>query len=247
MKSIDEISSIDFKNIKLIVFDVDGVLVPRGTVIKQRNNKTYFETKRIAKEEIEFIRKLVKKGFLVNISSGRALFMLMDMFKEVLPYVSITYENGSATWYKGRVYQHCNSFKDIYTVDKELQNITDGSIKGREPKEFIVTIHCANRVKKIEGIVSSHFDLYCLWNGEAYDIGIKNYQTKGQGLKRVMDMFHLCKENVLAVGDNFNDKELLEESGIKISADKTRIDGDFYIPLPAEILMRKLLKEIEKK
>jgi len=100
MKPLKEISKKDLEKIKMIVFDVDGVIVPRGTKIKQRGNTTTLETKVINKKQIEQI-----------ISSGRGLYMLQEMFREILPFVSLTYENGSATWYKGEIYQHINSFK----------------------------------------------------------------------------------------------------------------------------------------
>lgn len=241
MRAINEMNQADFKNIKLIVFDVDGVLVPRGTIIEQKDTRTMFETKRIATEEIQFIKQLYEQGYLINISSGRSLYMLMDMFRSILPFVSLTYENGSATWYKGKIIQHFNSFdmlKDIYT---ELSTVSHHSIKGWEPKEFIITIHCVNRVEQIEIISNKYPNLYCLWNGEAYDIGMRTEQTKGKGLIQLIKMFDISKENVIAIGDNLNDKELLEEAGIKITADKTRLTGDFYIPFPAETLMRKLL------
>jgi len=43
----------DLKEIKMIVFDVDGVIVPRGTKIKQIGNTTTLETKIIESKEIE--------------------------------------------------------------------------------------------------------------------------------------------------------------------------------------------------
>ena len=54
------------------------------------------------------------------------------------------------------------------------------------------------------------------------------------------------RENVLAIGDNYNDIEMLKEAGIAVSADKSRLKGDFYVDfdkksLPAGVLMRKIL------
>src|SRR3989344_4522437 len=98
MKPLTKLSKSDLRKIKMLVFDVDGVLVPRGTKIKQVGNTTTLQTKVIDKKQIEQIRKLYRKGFLVNISSGRGLYMLQEMFREILPFVSLTYENGSATW-----------------------------------------------------------------------------------------------------------------------------------------------------
>lgn len=250
MKPIDKITKRDLISVKMIVFDVDGVLVPRGTKIKQVGNTTTLQTKVIGKNQTEQIKELSMKGYLINISSGRGLYMLEEMFREILPYVSLTYENGSATWYKGKIYQHINSFEYLKDVFLKLKKVTNKSIKGFEPKEFIITVHCKRKVKEIEKVVALDKNLYTVWNGEAYDIGIKKSQTKALGLREVMKIFKLKKKNVLAIGDNYNDEELLRESGIPISSDKTRLKGRFFVPLkgkflPADKLMQKILSLLE--
>jgi len=246
MQPIKDLKKEYLEKIKMLVFDVDGILVPRGTKIKQIGNITTLETKLIEKKQIEQIKELNQKGFLMNISSGRGLYMLQEMFREVLPFVSLTYENGSATWYKGEIYQHVNSFKHLKDVFPRLKRVMNNNIKGFEPKEFIITIHCSKRVKEIEEIIRAEKNLYTVWNGEAYDIGIKKDQTKAVGLKSVMKMFGLEKKNVMAIGDNYNDYELLREAGIAITADKSRVKANFYVPLtgaflPADKLMRRIL------
>ena len=248
MKPLSEISKKELASIKMIVFDVDGVLVPRGTKIKQVGNTTTLATKVIGKKQIEQIKKLHKRGFLINISSGRGLYMLQEMFREILPFVSLTYENGSATWYQGKIYQHVNSFQYLRNILPKLKKIATKNkyVKGFEPKEFIITIHCTKQNKEIENIIRKEKGLYTIWNGEAYDIGIKKSQTKAVGLRQTIKFFKLKKKNVLAIGDNYNDHELLEESGTPISADKSRLQGKFYIPLkgkflPADMLMQKIL------
>lgn len=235
------------KKIKLIVFDVDGILVPRGTKIKQKGDILTLQTKVIQKEEINQIKKLQKLGFQININSGRGLYMLQKMFSDVLSHVSLTYENGSATWFNGKIYQHINSFEALKNVFLKLKKVKSKDIKGFEPKEFIITIHCKKRVKKIESIITRQKNLYALWNDEAYDIGIKQLQTKAKGLKAFMNVKKLKKENVLAIGDNYNDRELLDAAGIAVTADKSRVSGDFYIHLsnknlPAKQLMEHIIK-----
>ena len=237
----------NIENIKLIVFDVDGVLVPRGTKIKQVGNTTILETKQILPKQIEQIKKLNEMGFMININSGRGLYMLQEMFRDILPFVSLTYENGSATWHKGSVYQHVNSFEYLKNVIFELKKVKHKNIKGFEPKEFIITLHCTDRVKQIEDIMSKEEKLYSIWNGEAYDIGIKNIQTKAVGLNDVIKLFKIKKENVLVIGDNYNDIEMMEAGGIKITADISRVNGDFYVDLnekdlPASQLMEQIFK-----
>lgn len=247
MESISNLTKDKLKNIKMVVFDVDGVIVPRGTRIKQINDVTKFKIKKVSEKTVNLIRLLNKRGYKININSGRGLFLLQYMFREILPYVSLTYENGSATWFKGEIYQHVNSFDSLNEVYNKLSKIKNNSIKGFEPKEFIITIHCKKRVLEIEKIVSKYKDLYFIWNSEAYDIGIKDVQIKSRGLKKFSEIMKIKKENIIAIGDNYNDIDLLAYSGIKVSADKDRLDGDFYIPinnkkLPAEVLIEWMLK-----
>ena len=248
MPPITQMTKKDIRHIKMIVFDVDGVIVPRGTKIKQVGNTTTLETKIIAPKQIEQIKELHRRGFLINISSGRGLYMLQEMFRGVLPYISITYECGSATWYKGKIYQHINSFEQLREMFTKLKKVTgkNKNVKGFEPKEFIITLHCTRRVPVVENTVKKDKKLCTHWNGEAYDVLIKKDQTKALGLRRVMKIFKLKKINILAIGDNYNDHELLQASGIPISADKSRVKGKFFVPLrgkllPADILMWKIL------
>ena len=152
MKPLEQFSKKDLAKIKMIVLDVDGVLVPRGTKIKQVGNTTTLNTKVIAQKQIEQIKKLYDKGFLINISSGRGLYMLQEMFRDILPFVSLTYECGSATWYKGKIYQHINSFEYLKDIFPKLKKVAFGNknFKGFEPKEFIITVHCKKQIKEIE-------------------------------------------------------------------------------------------------
>jgi len=245
-KPLSELSKKDLARIKLIVFDVDGVLVPRGTKIKQKGNITTLETKKILKDQIDQIKQLHKLGFKININSGRGLYMLEEMFRDVLPFVSLTYENGSATWYKGNIFQHVNSFVKMKDVASKLSVVKNKDIKGFEPKTFIVTLHCKKRVKKIEDILKRQKELYFIWNDEAYDVGVKKIQTKSAGLRAFLKIMKMNKENVIALGDNYNDKDLLNAVGIAVSADKSRLDGDFFVPLdnknlPAKQLMERII------
>ncbi len=247
MKTLEFMTKKDVEKLRMIVFDVDGVLVPRGTKIKQDGDKLSLTVKRVPVGEIELMRKLNEKGILLNINSGRSLFFLQEMFREILEFVSLTYENGSATWHNGKIYQHVNSFLQLKDLFFELKKVKSDKIKGFEPKEFIITIHAKSRVPAIEKALEKWKGIYWIWNGEAYDIGVKDVQTKAVGLKDVMRVFNLKKENVIAIGDNYNDLELLREAGIAVSADSSRAIGQYYVPLegkffPGESLMIRVLE-----
>ncbi len=236
------------KKIKFIILDIDGVTVPRGTKIKKISNNLSIRIRKVPRSEIKKIKKLSQKGYLIGINSGRGLYMLQDMFRSVLDSLVITYENGSATWYKGKVHQHVNSFQKLKKLRSELEQVQHENIKGFEPKEFIITIHCKKRVKKIENIVDRYKGIYWIWNDEAYDIGIKNKQTKAKGLESVMKLLKLKKEQILFVGDNYNDISIGKKVGIVVSADKSRLKGDIYVNMhkkkfPAEQVMDLFLEK----
>jgi HAD superfamily hydrolase (TIGR01484 family) len=238
------------KKIKFIILDIDGVTVPRGTRIKQISNNLRMRVRKVPRSEIKKIKKLHKRGYILGINSGRGLYLLQDMFRPVLDNIIITYENGSATWYKGKVYQHVNSFEKLNKLRAELEKIHSKDIKGFEPKEFIITIHCKKRIKKIEKIVDKYKGIYWIWNDEAYDIGLKNQQTKAKGLEKVMKILKLKKSQVLFVGDNYNDVSLTNKVGLVVSADKSRLKGDIYVDMhkkkfPAEQVMDIFLNELK--
>jgi HAD superfamily hydrolase (TIGR01484 family) len=250
----------------MIVFDVDGVIVPRGTIISQEGPKTTIYIKKIEKHMIDLISDLHNLGYHVNISSGRSLSTLMEMFRPILPLVSITHENGSATWIAGKIYQHVNSFKELKDLHTQLSAVKHYLIKGFEQKEHIITIHCRDRVPEIEEIIWKHngrSDIYnkitCLWNGEAYDIQIESLQNKGAAVSEVhrIGLFD-CK--TIGIGDNYNDEELIHACDIGVTADASRVSGDFEakevaiqyekegkvscrtIKLPGEVLAEQILK-----
>jgi len=245
VRDISELTKNYLGRIRLIVFDVDGVLVPRGTVIKQTGNRFYMDLKTIGKEEIKLMCSLSTK-YRLAINSGRSLFVLLEMFREITSSVSFIYENGSATWNGGKVTQLVNPYIDMMRIRSQLTKIKDKKIKGWEPKEFLITIHCNDRVDAIEEVMKNHSRYYCLWNGEAYDIGNIEYQNKGIGMVRYRMRHKYYRDEVLGIGDNVNDTEFLDACAISVTADKIRVKGNFYIDesdkLPANILMRRILE-----
>ena len=249
MLPIHELTKEDMAPIKLIVFDVDGVLVPRGTKIKQDGNVLTIETKQIAQKQIDQIMELCHLGFYINIASGRSLSMLMEMFRPILDYVSLTFENGSASWAGGAIIQHVNSYKYLGYLHQELSMVKHPNIKGFEPKEHIITLHATDRIPEVDAMSTELMKrrVYSIWNGEAYDFGVIHDQTKAIGVGAVMEVLKVRKQNVLAIGDNLNDKEMLSMAGISVTADKSRVEGNFWIPLegihlPADVLMQQIIQ-----
>lgn len=257
MKQINEMTKEDIKNISMIVFDVDGILVRRGSKIFSDHESLYIKYKYISPENIALMQQLIEtKQFHINISSGRALYLLFMMFHSIIPteaslgeYFSITYENGSATWHDGYKLQHAfHTHQLLLNIKKELGRIQTPLIKGFEPKEHIITIHCEQRVDEIESFIQNQYpQLYCIWNDEAYDIGYRSLQTKEEGLIDFCEDIEINVKNVMYIGDNYNDTGVSNVVGLTVTADPKRLRGDFFVPLdgeqlPATILMNKILE-----
>jgi len=119
-------------------------------------------------------------------------------------------------------------------------------IRGTEPKETILTVHCTREIKEIYKIVrkfDKEKELYVIWNKEAFDIGSKEVM-KGTGLKKFCKKLGIKKAEVLCIGDNKNDIPLLKEAGISVSTNP-KIKADYYLfsrkKLPGIVLSEFLL------
>ena len=159
MKPISQLSARDIENIKLISFDADGVAIERGTQVLEKDGVLTVKSKVISPSMLAKIGSL-KERFRVNFSSGRNLLYLNYMFSPVLwVNASLQGENGLLTLINGEILQQA-----ALTVDelKKLEDIrTDlveysrknENIKGFEPKQFIISVHCRQPDLQIEEIV----------------------------------------------------------------------------------------------
>lgn len=259
MKHINELS--DVKKINLIVFDVDGVIVPRGTKIIEKDSYVSFNLKFPPKEFIEIARELLNYSNIA-ISSGRSMLTLKTIFAELFGqeingnHFVMQAENGGRISIGpdeiGAGHNH-EYIKNLSSLRSKLREIKHENILGHEPKETFITIHCEDRVPSIENLIDKKTH-YIIWNGEAYDIGDPNI-TKGTGLHKVKKALRdrTGKEiHALAIGDRHNDIDLLKEADVSVSADpKLLTEADYYISddegqLPGIILAKHLLKKFKE-
>ncbi len=245
------------KNIKVITFDVDGVLVPTGTFLRASVDGTELtmRTHKLSKAMIRIIKEL-KKYFWINISSGRALLFLEHMLGDILwDKISLIAENGNFILINGRVEQlslyNQNYFQKITAIRNDLKKLKakkPQSIYGFEPKHLIITVHTTKKMPAIKAIVRKHDqenELYCLWTSEGYDIGHKK-TNKLTALKFLKKKLKIKPEQMIIAGNNLNDKEMLN-FGMSISVDPKQVSGAYAIPkkkgvLGGEVLAKYLLR-----
>ena len=231
MKLIRDLTSKDLENIKIICFDCDGVTVPEGTYIRERENELIVKT---ASLNDRMARKLIqlKKRFFLVFSSGRSLLYLTRMYEKVLwEKVALQAEIGLFTLYQGKVFQLGEFTSHFWEKSTKIKRAirqlsqTNSNILGFEPKQFLITVHCQKEDPSIINLVKKYDpenEYYCLWSGEAYDIGPKIF-NKGSGLKFLVRKMGLSMNNVLAVGNDPNDKEMVEWAKIGITTDPASV------------------------
>jgi len=254
MLPLDDLSEENIQKIKLICFDCDGVTVEKGTEIEETESALMVKTHTLSDEMLVKLLEL-KKFFHINFSSGRSLLYLDRMYGKVLwDHASLQGENGTFTLIDGRVIQHeFFSIKDLNLINKmktEIRDLskTEKKIRGFEPKQFLITVHCWEEVPEIEAIVKRNDTenrYYCWWNGEAYDISLKTL-NKGAGLKHLCDCLKINLKDTIAIGNGPNDKDMVDAAGIGITTDPKWLKADFYttgqLHLGGEELVNKLLK-----
>lgn len=258
MKSIHEMSGISSPD--LIVFDVDGVIVPRGTKIVEDKTKVTIDLKFPPETFILLARELLEYTNIA-ISSGRSMLTLKTMFADLVGeerngnvFILQAENGGRISWGADEIGAGHNpeKLRALSRLRNELRKINDQRILGFEPKESILTIHCSERIPEIEMLVKK-YPHYIIWNGEAYDIGDPDI-TKGTGLLKIKQEFVKRKKReviAMAIGDRQNDIDLLEKADISVSADPRVLKNcHFYVPLEYELpgiaLAEKLLEHFNK-
>jgi HAD superfamily hydrolase (TIGR01484 family) len=242
------------KRLKLVVFDSDGVLVPRGTVIRETVTDESIHlsiTAHILSGALAELLRRLRERFIIVVSSGRSLLYLQTMYGGIVGERTVLQaENGNLSLIEGTVVQHVGydevHFATLAAIREEARALP---IRGIEPKQFIVSIHADREIKDVYDIVKRHDtrnELTTLWNGEAFDIQRKDV-SKAEGLAKLCKHLGITLDETAAIGDRVNDTELLAHTGIGVSADKEAVGSEYWTEgegLPGELFARYLIEAL---
>lgn len=249
-----EIPKEKLNKLKMVILDSDGVSLPRGTDIIEKEGPDFYQasikTNKITDRLAEKLNRL-KGRMKICISSGRGLIYLQSMYGKILGEGTILQaENGNLSLIEGKISQHFEYdekyFKKLAAIREEIKKLP---IKGFEPKQFIMSVHADREIAEVYEIVERNDpenELRVMWNGEAFDIQ-KKIVSKGEGLKRLMEELKIQKDETIAIGDRINDKELIEVAGIGVSADEKVLKSEYWTSgekMGGEILVDYLLENI---
>ena len=241
-------------NLKVLVLDSDGVCVERGTKICETEEGNYcklvFESNKISDRLSEKINVLSKKMQIV-ISSGRSLIYLQSMYSKVRDKILMA-ENGNLIMFPDGTIKSVSYptyyFEKLALIKNDIKKL---SISGFEPKQHILTVHCPEELQEVYAIVDKHDQekmLKVMWNKEAFDIQDK-LASKGAALENlIVNYLGFHKDNVIAIGDRLNDKEMVEWAKVGVSADINCLPAEYFIEnsnLAGEILVDYLLLNLK--
>ena len=254
MQSIAELTKDKIKNLKIICFDCDGVTVERGTDIEETETILTVKTALLSDKILKKLLRL-KRYYHLNFSSGRSLLYLERTYGKILwENASLQGEIGIFTLIDGRVIQdeyfNPKDLEIMQNIKNDIRDLSkkDKRIRGFEPKQFLITVHCREEIPEIDRIVHL-YDLesryYSWWNGEAYDIGLKRL-NKGEGLRHLAKYLKVNLKNTMAIGNGSNDKNMIDVAGISVTTDSQTLPADYYttgrLDLGGEELIDKLLE-----
>ena len=258
MKNIKEITKEELETIKMVTFDIDGVIIPVGTELRENQDGTelFMKSKQLSVSFIENLKKL-KKHLKIGFSSGRNILYLKSLTNEIFDnQVILQAENGNITLLNNKIIHP--TYPDLYfqklrDIKEEIKKIMreDKRIRGFEPKLFILTVHC-DQMEEIPALVKeiAGDDLYCLWTNEGYDIGSKE-MSKGVAIANLAKQLGIKPKQIMTTGNNYNDAEMLK-IGKGVSVLPERVKAEYFIEhkpdeLGGELLAEFLLDYYEKK
>ncbi len=251
MKNVKEITKEELDALKVVTFDIDGVIAPTGTKIQETIDEDsidlYMESKKLSDEFIENLKKL-EKYVRLNFSSGRNILYLKTLTNQIFDKETILQaENGNITWLDNKIThpeysdEYFNQLRDLKERIKEMKK-TDKRIRGFEPKLLILTVHC-EQMEEIPNLVKERAgdDLYCLWTNEGYDIGSKE-MSKGKAIVDLAKHLGIEPKQIVTTGNNYNDAEMLQV-GRGVTVEPKRVEAEYFIEHKPEELGGELLVE----
>jgi hydroxymethylpyrimidine pyrophosphatase-like HAD family hydrolase len=259
MKNLNEITKKELNMIKVVTFDIDGVIIPTGTELRENLDGTelYMKSKQLSLQFIENLKKL-KNYIKLNFSSGRNILYLKSLINEIFDKdIILQAENGNITWFGGKIIHpsypmsYFNKLKNIKEKIKSMM-VIDKRIRGFEPKMLILTPHC-DQMEEIPNLVKemdTESELYCLWTNEGYDIGSK-IMSKGKGILNLAGYLNILPKQIMTTGNNYNDAEMLQ-AGKGVTVEPERVEAEYFIEhrpeeLGGELLAKFLLNYYKSK
>src|SRR5688572_22942691 len=163
MIPLSSLTKDDVRDLKLIIFDVDGVTIKKGTNIEEiktvDSTKFTIKTSNLSPEMKAKLQELKKKYF-VAICSGRSSLYLTDVFNDLLwDNFALISEIGIFTLLNGELIQNKRFNAHLLEKMKTLRNDL-AKLVGDKPdladfelKQFLLTLHASHELPEVAEIM----------------------------------------------------------------------------------------------
>ncbi len=251
MKNIKNITEQELGALKVITFDIDGVIIPTGTQLQENVDGTelFMKSKQLSKQFIKNVKEL-KRYLKVNFSSGRNILYLKSLVNEIFDRDTfLQAENGNISLFEGEITHpsyptgYFHKLQGIRERIKAMMAQGDKRVRGFEPKLFILTPH-SEQIEEIPNMVKEadpEGELYCLWTNEGYDIG-SNIMNKGKGIEKLAQHLGMSPKEIMTTGNNYNDEQMLRV-GTGVTVEPGRVEAEYFIEHQPDELGGELLAE----
>ncbi len=253
--------------IKMIVSDLDGTLVPKGT--QEMNPKMY-----------ELIREMKEKGILFVSASGRQIKSQRLLFAPVAEEISYIAENGALCFHEGKcIHQTQMKPETVEKIFRVLEKMPTCKaqiscprgcyVKSGDPAylhhvrdvlnyETFVTDdfhHLPEPVIKIAVLDNEDFEtsLHTLQAMTFEDMTVEpvgnnwidfipTYSNKGTALQALLERLQIRPEECVAFGDYQNDIQMLQVAGVSYAME----DGTEGAKAAADFLTKDVAQTIRE-
>lgn len=188
--------------IKLVLTDIDGTLT--------KDRGTY----EIDLDAIKALRELEKKGIKVGLVSGNSYPVVRALYTYFHFHGGLVAENGCVVYFNNSLVKVCEEidldlaekFSSLFGVRSSWQN------------EFKYCDLAFSPPKLSNEMIAwaKERGLYIKTSGYAIHIS-KSQKGKGDGVRKLIELHGISKDEVLGIGDSDTDVEFLEEVGIKVA------------------------------
>lgn len=194
--------------IKLILSDLDGCLLKRG------------ETK-LSQNLISQIKALKAKNIAFAVASGRCYMQLKEILKDVIDDIYFICLDGAAIIYKGKLLYSApidsTAAEGILRATENFRGIEKHIYKKNPDGEHFDDIYkialtgdgIIFKGKQISRLYEEKYVSIVPTDKSWYEIVSKG-TNKGKATKILMDRLNVSPDEAIAIGDNYNDIEMLE-------------------------------------
>lgn len=237
-------------NIKLVVLDMDGTLLTDDHQVSKKNKEAIGRLKEkgvgvilASGRPYQSIYPYAKDlGLDLPIIGSNGAFVKSPLDEKIYNHSYLPLDLAQEIVDYGLKHNHTVSLymeEDVFTFDDEMarfhweleglraDKITDPKIcKMDQIPTKIIYYDQPERITKAFKILEKDYGqkLYVTCSGEVFLDFMNIEVSKGNALKQLMKEMNLSKDEVMAIGNNFNDVAMFEVAGLAIAMDNSPQD-----------------------